>query len=168
MSFGRLERTPGPQPMSDINMTPLVDVMLVLVGFIVGALAANFQHFLAYIQFVVLVVFIHNLLALAVIAPGLTIGSGHGGGGVTEVGKIMVGSWWLIPRGTPISNTRPRYVPAGTLPCTTVLVAALPLQLPVRFSKSSSATWSLCHCPSGVSVTGTSRPSAPSSRRAET
>ena len=31
MTFGRLERTPGPQPMSDINMTPLVDVMLVLV-----------------------------------------------------------------------------------------------------------------------------------------
>jgi BASS family bile acid:Na+ symporter len=38
--------------------------LLVLVGFIVGALAANFKHFLAYIQFVVLVVFIHNLLAL--------------------------------------------------------------------------------------------------------
>ncbi|BEU98251.1 biopolymer transporter ExbD [Acidovorax sp. DW039] len=31
MSFGRLERTQGSQPMSDINMTPLVDVMLVLV-----------------------------------------------------------------------------------------------------------------------------------------
>ena len=31
MSFGRLERTTGAQPMSDINMTPLVDVMLVLV-----------------------------------------------------------------------------------------------------------------------------------------
>ena len=31
MSFGRLERTPRPQPMSDINVTPLVDVMLVLV-----------------------------------------------------------------------------------------------------------------------------------------
>lgn len=31
MSFGRLERTPGSQPMSEINMTPLVDVMLVLV-----------------------------------------------------------------------------------------------------------------------------------------
>lgn len=31
MSFGRLERSAGPQPMSDINMTPLVDVMLVLV-----------------------------------------------------------------------------------------------------------------------------------------
>ncbi|MES2608769.1 MAG: biopolymer transporter ExbD [Pseudomonadota bacterium] len=31
MSFGRLERTPGTAPMSDINMTPLVDVMLVLV-----------------------------------------------------------------------------------------------------------------------------------------
>ena len=31
MSFGRLERTTGPQPMSHINMTPLVDVMLVLV-----------------------------------------------------------------------------------------------------------------------------------------
>ena len=30
MSFGRLERTPGPAPMSDINMTPLIDVMLVL------------------------------------------------------------------------------------------------------------------------------------------
>ena len=30
MSFGLLERTPGTQPMSDINMTPLVDVMLVL------------------------------------------------------------------------------------------------------------------------------------------
>ncbi len=31
MSFGRLERTPSSQPMSEINMTPLVDVMLVLV-----------------------------------------------------------------------------------------------------------------------------------------
>ncbi|MGH6640375.1 MAG: ExbD/TolR family protein [Polaromonas sp.] len=31
MAFGRLERTQGPRPMSDINMTPLVDVMLVLV-----------------------------------------------------------------------------------------------------------------------------------------
>lgn len=31
MSFGRLERTQGPRPMSEINMTPLVDVMLVLV-----------------------------------------------------------------------------------------------------------------------------------------
>ena len=31
MSFGRLERTTGARPMSDINMTPLVDVMLVLV-----------------------------------------------------------------------------------------------------------------------------------------
>jgi biopolymer transport protein TolR len=31
MSFGRLERKQGPKPMSEINMTPLVDVMLVLV-----------------------------------------------------------------------------------------------------------------------------------------
>ena len=31
MAFGRLGRTQLPQPMSDINMTPLVDVMLVLV-----------------------------------------------------------------------------------------------------------------------------------------
>ena len=30
MSFGRLERRSGGQPMSDINMTPLIDVMLVL------------------------------------------------------------------------------------------------------------------------------------------
>ncbi len=30
MSFGRLERTTGVPPMSDINMTPLIDVMLVL------------------------------------------------------------------------------------------------------------------------------------------
>ena len=30
MAFGRLQRNPGPQPMSDINMTPLIDVMLVL------------------------------------------------------------------------------------------------------------------------------------------
>jgi biopolymer transport protein TolR len=30
MAFGRLERTTGPQPMSEINMTPLIDVMLVL------------------------------------------------------------------------------------------------------------------------------------------
>ena len=30
MAFGRLARTPGAQPMSDINMTPLIDVMLVL------------------------------------------------------------------------------------------------------------------------------------------
>ncbi len=31
MSFGRLERAQGSQPMSEINVTPLVDVMLVLV-----------------------------------------------------------------------------------------------------------------------------------------
>jgi biopolymer transport protein TolR len=38
MSFGRLERTQGPQPMSEINMTPLIDVMLVLlVIFIITA-----------------------------------------------------------------------------------------------------------------------------------
>lgn len=38
--------------------------LLVLVGFIGGALAANFQHFLTYVKFVVVVVFIHNLMAL--------------------------------------------------------------------------------------------------------
>jgi biopolymer transport protein TolR len=31
VSFGRLERTEGARPISDINVTPLVDVMLVLV-----------------------------------------------------------------------------------------------------------------------------------------
>ena len=31
MGFGRLERSKGNQPMSEINVTPLVDVMLVLV-----------------------------------------------------------------------------------------------------------------------------------------
>ncbi|MES2088722.1 MAG: biopolymer transporter ExbD [Pseudomonadota bacterium] len=30
MAFGRLERRQGSQPMSEINMTPLIDVMLVL------------------------------------------------------------------------------------------------------------------------------------------
>ncbi len=30
MAFGRLERSPSPRPMADINMTPLIDVMLVL------------------------------------------------------------------------------------------------------------------------------------------
>ncbi|RZL10172.1 MAG: biopolymer transporter ExbD [Rubrivivax sp.] len=30
MAFGRLERPKGNQPMSEINMTPLIDVMLVL------------------------------------------------------------------------------------------------------------------------------------------
>jgi biopolymer transport protein TolR len=38
MSFGRLERAQASRPMSDINMTPLIDVMLVLlVIFIVAA-----------------------------------------------------------------------------------------------------------------------------------
>ena len=38
MSFGRLERGPGHQPMSEINVTPLVDVLLVLlVVFIIAA-----------------------------------------------------------------------------------------------------------------------------------
>jgi biopolymer transport protein TolR len=38
MSFGRLERSAGAQPMSEINMTPLIDVMLVLlVIFIITA-----------------------------------------------------------------------------------------------------------------------------------
>jgi biopolymer transport protein ExbD/biopolymer transport protein TolR len=38
MAFGRLERSTGASPMSDINMTPLIDVMLVLlVIFIVTA-----------------------------------------------------------------------------------------------------------------------------------
>jgi BASS family bile acid:Na+ symporter len=39
--------------------------LLILMGFIVGALAANFRYFLDYIHFVLVVVFIHNLLALA-------------------------------------------------------------------------------------------------------
>ena len=38
MAFGRLERSTRPPPMSDINMTPLIDVMLVLlVIFIITA-----------------------------------------------------------------------------------------------------------------------------------
>jgi biopolymer transport protein TolR len=38
MAFGRFERTVGQQPMSDINVTPLVDVMMVLlVIFIITA-----------------------------------------------------------------------------------------------------------------------------------
>jgi biopolymer transport protein TolR len=38
MAFGRLERNPGSQPMGEINMTPLIDVMLVLlVIFIITA-----------------------------------------------------------------------------------------------------------------------------------
>ncbi|MDE2082105.1 MAG: biopolymer transporter ExbD [Burkholderiales bacterium] len=38
MPFGRLQRSPGAKPMSEINMTPLIDVMLVLlVIFIVTA-----------------------------------------------------------------------------------------------------------------------------------
>ena len=38
MAFGRLERPGAPAPMSDINMTPLIDVMLVLlVIFIIAA-----------------------------------------------------------------------------------------------------------------------------------
>ena len=38
MAFGRLERSATSQPMSDINMTPLIDVMLVLlVIFIITA-----------------------------------------------------------------------------------------------------------------------------------
>lgn len=39
--------------------------LLVLLTFIGGALGANFQHFLKYIDLVVFVVFIHNLLALS-------------------------------------------------------------------------------------------------------
>ncbi|MDR0274515.1 MAG: biopolymer transporter ExbD, partial [Burkholderiaceae bacterium] len=38
MAFGRLERAKGAEPMSEINVTPLVDVMLVLlVIFIITA-----------------------------------------------------------------------------------------------------------------------------------
>lgn len=38
MAFGRLERAPRSKPMADINMTPLIDVMLVLlVIFIISA-----------------------------------------------------------------------------------------------------------------------------------
>jgi biopolymer transport protein TolR len=38
MAFGRLERGGDPPPMSDINMTPLIDVMMVLlVIFIIAA-----------------------------------------------------------------------------------------------------------------------------------
>jgi biopolymer transport protein TolR len=46
MSFGRLERSKGDKPMSEINVTPLVDVMLVLlVIFIITAplLASSIQ-----------------------------------------------------------------------------------------------------------------------------
>jgi len=38
--------------------------MMVFAMFVVGALAANFQLFMQYIEFVVMVVFIHNGLAL--------------------------------------------------------------------------------------------------------
>lgn len=38
--------------------------MVVFAFFVIGALGANFQHFLQYIEFVVVVVFIHNGLAL--------------------------------------------------------------------------------------------------------
>jgi biopolymer transport protein TolR len=43
MAFGRLERAAGAQPMSDINMTPLIDVMLVLlvIFMITAPLMAN-------------------------------------------------------------------------------------------------------------------------------
>lgn len=46
--------------------------MVVFSLFVVGALAANFQHFLQYVQFVVVVVFIHNGLALV---TGFTLSS---------------------------------------------------------------------------------------------
>lgn len=39
--------------------------LIILLGFIGGALAANFQNFMTYIQLVVGVVFVHNLMALA-------------------------------------------------------------------------------------------------------
>ena len=38
--------------------------LLVFVGFVVGALAANWRYFLAYVGFVVFAVFLHNALAL--------------------------------------------------------------------------------------------------------
>jgi biopolymer transport protein TolR len=41
MAFGRLERNPVSQPMSDINMTPLIDVMLVLL--VIFMLSAPFM-----------------------------------------------------------------------------------------------------------------------------
>jgi hypothetical protein len=45
MAFGRLERTVGEPPMSEINVTPLVDVMLVLVViFIITGAAAGQLH----------------------------------------------------------------------------------------------------------------------------
>lgn len=49
--------------------------MLVLGAFIVGALAANFKYFLAYVDLVLLVVFIHNLLALV---TGYTLAAATG------------------------------------------------------------------------------------------
>ena len=47
MAFGRFERTPGQTPMSDINVTPLVDVMMVLlVIFIITAplMVSSLKH----------------------------------------------------------------------------------------------------------------------------
>ena len=44
MSFGRLDRTPGSQPMSDINMTPLIDVMLVLVVIFIITAPVSYTH----------------------------------------------------------------------------------------------------------------------------
>jgi biopolymer transport protein ExbD len=41
MSFGRLNSTNNVKPMSDINMTPLIDVMLVLLVIFIHHSAAN-------------------------------------------------------------------------------------------------------------------------------
>jgi BASS family bile acid:Na+ symporter len=116
--------------------------LLVLVGFIGGALAANFKHFLSYIHFVVLVVFIHNLLAL-VTGYGLSAAMGlperdrraitfemgiqNSGLGLILIfnffnglgGMAIVTAWWgiwHIVAGMTLATFWRRRIPSGAVP----------------------------------------------------
>jgi bile acid:Na+ symporter, BASS family len=126
--------------------------LLVLAGFIVGALAANFKYFLAYVSFVLLVVFIHNLLALATgyglsAAIGLPerdrraitfeMGIQNSGLGLILIfnffnglgGMAIVTAWWgiwHIIAGMTLASFWKNRDPGGSAPVTAVEGEAVP------------------------------------------
>jgi hypothetical protein len=133
MAFGRLERTPASQPMSDINMTPLIDVMLVLL-----------------VIFMITAPLMTSSLKMEL--PRTAAAQPNDGGpalalGITADGKVHVGDDAvsqadLVPRSKP----PPRRIGAPPTPTASPKTRPARSSTPARCcrTRAASCTWATC------------------------